>query len=445
MRPVAAPAVAGAGEDTPRSLLHAVDRSDAALMSIGTLASGVLAYAFNVLAARSLGPAGYGAIGALWGGMFLLAVLLFRPIEQTVSRAVAHHVARGEDARPAVRSAAWLTGLVVAAAGAGCIAAWTPITDRLFGGEPILTVALLAGLAGYALSYFARGLVGGVQWFGGYGLVLLADGAIRFVIALPLLVVASQTLAAVAIAAAAVGGALAPLLSRRRGALRRIAPDGHGGRGHGSATARDGFGAAVRFATPAAVIAGAEQVLVSGGPLLVLIAGGEGAAAAAGVLFAATLLVRAPVFLLQGVQASLLPSLTTFRARGDEASLHRATVKVALMLAAFAAALAAGALVAGPFAMELMYGNAFSAGHVDLALLCVGIGGFMAAGVFCQAALARGQSWQAARGWAAGAAVFVVLELGLSGTAFHRVSVAFAAGAVLAGLLLMRTLWKERA
>src|SRR5918998_347618 len=215
--------VAGAGgDDGPRPLLHAVDKSDAALMSVGTLASGVLAYAFNVLAARALGPAAYGAIGALWGGMFLLAVLLFRPVEQTVSRAIADHVARGEDARPAVRSAAWLTALVTAAAVAGCLLAWAPITDRLFGGEPVLTVALIAGLAGYALSYFARGLVGGVQWFGGYGLVLLADGAIRFVVALPLLIVASQTVAAVAIAAAAAGGALAPLLSRRRGSLSRL-------------------------------------------------------------------------------------------------------------------------------------------------------------------------------------------------------------------------------
>jgi O-antigen/teichoic acid export membrane protein len=441
--------VAGAGGDRgSRPLLHAVDKSDAALMSVGTLASGVLAYAFNVLAARALGPAGYGAIGALWGGMFLLAVLLFRPIEQTVSRAVADHVARGEDARPAVRAAAWLTAVVTTAAVAGCLLAWAPITDRLFGGEPVLTVALIAGLAGYGLSYFARGLTGGVQWFGGYGLVLLADGAIRFVVALPLLVVASQTVAAVAIAAAAVGGALAPLFSRRRGALRRIAADGAPatvGSPDADRGPRKGLAGTVRFAAPAAVIAGAEQVLVSGGPLLVLIAGGEGAAAAAGVLFAATLLVRAPVFLLQGVQASLLPSLTTFRARGDEASLHRATVQIAVILAGFAAAMAAGALVAGPFAMELLYGDEFIAGRVDLALLCVGIGGFMAAGVFCQAALARDQAWEAARGWGAGAVAFVALELTLSGTAFHRVSVAFAAGATIAGLLLVRTLWKEKA
>ncbi len=44
----------------------------------------------------------YGAVGALWAGMFLIAVLLFRPLEQTVSRAVAAPLARG-DGRPAGR------------------------------------------------------------------------------------------------------------------------------------------------------------------------------------------------------------------------------------------------------------------------------------------------------------------------------------------------------
>jgi hypothetical protein len=95
--------------------------------------------------------------------------------------------------------------------------------------------------------------------------------------------------------------------------------------------------------------------------------------------------------------------------------------------------------------MTLLFGDEFSAGRVDLALLCVGIGGFMAAGVFCQAALARSQAWAAARAWATGAAAFVVLELLLTAGAFHRVSVAFAVGSTIAGGLLMRTLWKERA
>jgi hypothetical protein len=94
--------------------------------------------------------------------------------------------------------------------------------------------------------------------------------------------------------------------------------------------------------------------------------------------------------------------------------------------------------------MNLLYGDEFSAGRIDLALLSVGVGGFMAAGVFCQAALARAQAWEAARCWLAGAVAFVALELTLAGSPFHRVSVAFAAASVLAALLLMRTVWRSR-
>ena len=269
-------------------------------------------------------------------------------------------------------------------------------------------------MAGYAISYFARGLVGGVRWFGGYGLVLLADGGIRLVVALPLVFVASPTIAAVAIAAAAAGGALAPLFSRDRTRLDAI--------GEGTEQGTFAVGAAARFALPAAVIAGCEQVLISGGPLLVLIVGGEGAAAAAGVLFAATLLLRAPVFVFQGVAASLLPNLTTFQARGDQARLHRATALVALAMAGFAALLALGAIVAGPVAMDVLYGAGFDATRADLALLAVGIGGFLAAGTFCQALLARGQGGRAAALWTVSAVTFVVLQLSLDGSEFHRVS-----------------------
>jgi O-antigen/teichoic acid export membrane protein len=294
----------------------------------------------------------------------------------------------------------------------------------------------VVGVAGYGASYFVRGLVGGVRWFEGYGQLLLADGAIRLLIALPLVFVASPTVAAVAIAAAAGGGAVAPLLSARRTRLRTIAA----GEREGSFA----IGAAARFALPAAVIAGCEQTLLCGGPLLVLIAGGPGAPAAAGVLFAATLLLRAPVFAFQGVAASLLPNLTTFEARGDHARLHRATMLVALAMGGFAAVLAVGAVAAGPWAMDLLYGAGFEAGRGDLALLALGIGGFLAAGTFCQALFAREQGGRAAALWAIAATTFVGLELSLAGTEFHRVSVAFAAASTLVALTLMTTLWRSR-
>ena len=70
-------------------------------------------------------------------GMFLLAVLLFRPLEQTVSRAVADHVARGDGRPRAVRarprgSARRRTS--PALLGAASLA-WAPLTDGLFGGR----------------------------------------------------------------------------------------------------------------------------------------------------------------------------------------------------------------------------------------------------------------------------------------------------------------------
>jgi O-antigen/teichoic acid export membrane protein len=421
-----------------RPRLEAVDRSDAALMSIGTVASGLLAYAFNVVAARSLGPEAYGAIGALWAGMFLLAVLLFRPLEQTVSRAVADAVAHDLDARPVVRSAARMATVVAVAASVVLVALWPLITDGLFGGRDVLTLALVLGLAGYALSYFVRGICGGVRWFGGYGLLLLADGAVRVVVVLPLFFVASPAIAALAVAAAAWGGAVAPLFSRRR---REAAARLDGGE---EAPALR-VGTASRFALPAVAIAGSEQVLVSGGPLLVLIAGGDNAARDAGVVFAATLLLRAPVFLFQGIQASLLPSLTTFQARGDHARAHHATVVTAAVLSGFSAAVALGALVAGPTAMSLLYGDGFEATATDLAVLALGVGGFLAAGTFCQALLARARSGLAALCWVTGAVVFVVVELTSGGAVMHRVAFAFAAGSLLAAGLMVTAVWGRRA
>src|SRR3712207_8199655 len=52
-----------------------------------------------------------------------------------------------------------------------------------------------------------------------------------------------------------------------------------------------------------------------------------------------TLFPYTTLFRSQGVAAHMLPNLTAFQARGDHAGLHRATVRVALALTAFAAVL----------------------------------------------------------------------------------------------------------
>jgi O-antigen/teichoic acid export membrane protein len=389
----------------------------ALLMSLGTVGSGVLAYAFNAVAARALGPADYGPIAVLWAAMFLVAIVLFRPVEQTLSRAVAERAADGQDAWPAVRLMAMLAGVTIAVACSACAIAWGPITDRLFDGHGFLTAMLIVGIAGYGASYFVRGVVGGRRWYAGYGVLLLADGGVRVAVALPLLAVASMSLAAAALASA-----LAPLLVRGgRDTVRSL-----GGRPGADFRLPD----ATRFAGSTAVLAAGDQVLLSGGPVLVMLHGGPHASAAAGVVFAATMLVRAPAYLFQGVAAALLPNLTTMLVRNDEHGFRRAVTQTVSILSALACAMVVGAFVAGPFVMGILYGDGFDAGRLDLSLLAAGAGGYLIAATLSQAALARSEEIVAAVIWAMSAAVFVGLELALHGAALHRVAVAFCAAAL---------------
>jgi O-antigen/teichoic acid export membrane protein len=410
------------------------------LLSVGTLASGVLAYLFNVVVARALGPADYGPIAVLWAGMFLVSVVLFRPIEQTLTRAVSERAARREDARPVVRSMARVTLAAVLASTVAIAVAWQPLTDRVFAGHDVLTLAFALGIAGYGVSYFVRGAAAGLLWLDGYGLLLLADGAVRVLLLVPLFFVASPAVAGAAVAAAAIGGGAAPFAHRKwRDRTRREAEvlGPLRGRGAGDGHPRPfEIGHALRFAAPATVIAGADQVLVSGGALLVVVQGGAGAAAAAGTVFAATMLVRAPVFLFQGLAASLLPNLTRYDALGDHRGFRRHLGAVSAALMGFGAVLTAGALVAGPEIMRLLFGEAFVVARADLALLCAGVGVYLIGATLSQAALARHHTGRAALVWTASASAFIGVQLAMSGTPLHRVSVAFAVAAVvLAGLL----------
>lgn len=389
----------------------------AVLMSAGTVGSGLLAYAFNAVAARTLGPDAYGPIAVLWAAMCLVAVVLFRPIEQTLSRAVAERTAVGQDARPVVRPVAVLAVVTTLITLTGCALAWGAITDRLFDGQDLLTAMLLVGVAGYGGSYFVRGLVGGRRWYSGYGVLLLADGGVRLALVLPLYVWASTSLAAAALAAAAISGAVAPLLLRDRAAITRLAGTAAG--------APFRLRSAAGFAASTTVVAAGDQVLVSGGPVLVMLHGGPHASKAAGIVFAATMLVRAPAYLFQGVGAALLPNLTTMLAQDDEHGFRRAVARTVAVLAAFGGVMVLGAFAAGPTVMDVLYGHGFDAGRTELALLAAGAGAYLVAATLSQAALARDEAVGAAAIWAGSAVVFVVFELALSGDALMRVSLAF--------------------
>jgi O-antigen/teichoic acid export membrane protein len=399
----------------------------AGLLSAATVGSGILAYAFFVLAARTLGPGAYGQIGVLWAAMFIGVIVLFRPLEQTTTRAVADRLARGTEVRTVVRSVAAIYCAVLALGSVAAALAWQTVTDRLFLGSDFLTAMLFAGTALYGLEYMLRGVMAGSQWFRGYALCLMADSVVRVVVAVPLVVAASKNLAAVAVAAAGLGGFLAPLwVGRHR--LQRLVQADHG--------ERFDLGAALTFAAPASVIAVADQVLINAGPVLVMLEGGGHASVTAGVVFAATMLVRIPVYVFQGVAASLLPNLTTLQA-SDYGPIFRQTLRRAAAVLAGTTCLIAGFAAAfGPQMMSAVYGAGFEAQRSALALLGLGVGFYLGAATFSQALLALDRGKRAALAWTSAALCFLGVYFAVSGGALMRIAIAFAVANALCCLLV---------
>ena len=353
---------------------------DGAMLLSGAMAlSGLLIYVFHVFAARALGPDSYGRIAVLWAALFVIVVVLFRPLEQTTARALADRRSRDERGLPVVRSAAVLALTIVAALAVVLALGRDAVASALFDGDVTLAWTLLAGVVIYAVVYVVRGVTSGIRWFGGYGLLLLADAVARLVLAVPLLVVASESLAAAAMVGAGIAGVAVTLaLGRRR--LRGLA--------HGSAGDAFPLRSAAGFAGPASVVAAADQILVNGGPLLVVLGGGAGATRAAGVVFAATMLVRVPVFLFQGLAASLLPNFTALQATEELRLVTRAARRACAVSAAVGVTAVAVALAVGPSAMVLVYGEEYRSGRLALALLAAGVGAYLAAGTLSQLLLA---------------------------------------------------------
>ena len=397
--------------------------SGAGVLSIAMVVAGGLTYVFQIMAARALGPSGYGEIAVLWGALFLVTVVLFRPLEQTLSRSLADRLARGDEIRSPLRAVGRVFLALVVLGALVFALAWDAITTRLFAGNGVVTAMLAVGTFGYGLCYVARGVFGGSRWFGGYGLVLVADAAARVLLAIPLVVLASVNLAAAALALATFIGVAVPFREGRRRLRRGL-----------GATAGPAFdlGAAVRFAAPATVIAAADQLLVNGAPVLVAIEGGPGASRAAGVVFAATMLVRVPVFLFQGLAASLLPNLTLLQASDEHTLLRKAVARTSACLLAAGALIVVTAAAIGPTAMNLLFGSSFEATRVELALLGAGVGFYLAAATVSQALLALDLAGRAAVAWAAAALTFGSLFLVLPGDQLVRIAAGFALATLLA-------------
>ena len=411
---------AGAGES------NASYGRGAALLSALIGVTGLLTYAFHSIAAHTLGRDDYGLIGVLWAAVFLVASIIYRPVEQLLSRTIAERRARAQPIRDALRVAATIQlGLAVLFVVVALVLR-DPIEDELFSGDSTLYWCLIAAVTFYAASYFARGFLAGEQRFALYGGLVLMESASRvvFVVLLAIGVVDNENVAAIAIAAA-------PLLSlfvvpwALGRHVRRMTPvtEQAGESGEAEFTLSHGLGFA------GAVLR--DHVLGAGDPQLRR-ADREGAdrrrRARRADLCRADDRARAAAAVPGRVDHAAPPPHAAAGARGGRGAggdFGRSVRLTVIACLAFGAATVVGVLLVGPAAMRLLFGPEFDYDRIGLAMVAAGMGLYLSATTINQAVLAQGRAPRAAWSWAVSAAFFVAFLLVANMEDVREVEVAF--------------------
>jgi O-antigen/teichoic acid export membrane protein len=390
---------------------------------VGIGITGLITYAYFALASHSLPKDDYGRISLLWSAVFIVVSVLYRPVEQLLSRTIADRAARGQTGSEHLRVAATIQlglgvlFLVLA------LAFRHQIEDKVFDGKNTLYYVLVVAVLAYAASYFARGYLAGSRMFGFYGGLVFIESVARclFALAVAVGIAHGANVTALGIAAApllslvvvpwALGRHIRsdqPAISPDDAAREASALDAAAGEQGGEPEFTLSHGAG--FAVAVLLIMLCEQAIYNAGPLLIKATESPAAQASAlaGFAFNVLLIARAPLQLFQAVQTSILPHLTTLRATGETDPFRRSIQVTLMAIAVFAGAVALVMAAVGPTVMHLAFGGNFDYPRGGLVMIAAGMGFYLSAATLNQAALAHAQAKQAAVAWATTAVAFVV-------------------------------------
>ena len=401
----------------------------ARVLSLGIATTGLTTFAYFSVASHVLDDPDYKALSLLWSVLFVTVSVIYRPIEQLLSRTIADRRARGLDHDHPLRAPLLIQGGFALAFAVVVFGLRGPLQDGLLDGSAALYWILVVAVLAYAASYVARGWLAGHEWFGLYGGLVFLEATSRLLFALAVAVGIAEGQTAVAL-----GMAAAPFLSLV------VVPLAFARRERGPVAPRDddlGVARGGRFAVAVLAIMLAEQTLLNAAVLTTDLATED--AVAAGFVFNVLLIARAPLQLFQAIQGSLLPHLAGLEARSGRAEADRAVRVTVLAIAGFALAVAGGLVALGPWAMDVLFDDAAVYGRWGLALVALGMGFHLMSGTLNQAALARDDAGRAAAAWLLSATAFVVwLVSPVVDDALLRAELGYlGAAALLCGLLTL--------
>jgi O-antigen/teichoic acid export membrane protein len=439
-------APAAAGKATASSADYG---KTASFLAVGVGVTGVITYAYFLIASHTLSTTDYGQITVLWSAVFITISTLYRPIEQLLSRQISERLVKGQSVSEPMKVASTIQlGLSLLFA-VLALALRGPIQNSLLEGNETLYWVFFTSVLFYAASYFARGFLAGNQRFGLFVALILSESCFRtiFAVLVAISVLSGQSAVAIGITAApALSLLVVPFAFARKAQQDKrdspgpadLAPATPGGEAQDVPEEAFSFRSGGGFAAAVLLIMFSEQAFLNAGPLIIR---GLQGAAEAGFIFNVLMIARAPLQLFQSISTSILPHLTSLHASEDPDSDREFshTVKMVLLgIVAFTALVVVVVVIAGPKCMQIAFGNKHTYDRLGLLLVTFGMGLYLASVTFNQACVAQGQVRRAAGRWITCAAVFIAWNfLPIVANEQRRVEVGF----LIAAGVLFTLLW----
>ncbi len=388
----------------------------------GLLVGGISIYVFFRLGQEALGQDGFKPIVSLWFVMFALVPGFFLPLEQEVSRSVAHRRALGDGVRPVVRKVAPVAAAITVLLVVAVALARTRLTNDLFEGSAVVTLALVIALVGYAPFHIARGICSGLGHFRIYSLMIALDGLLRVIACAVFLLAGLDRVGPYALMVAVVPLVIA--VGAFGSGRLRTSP--------GTPASWGELAPNLGWLLLGTLCSGA---LINAGPLTVDLLG-EGTAPEVVTRFGnAVLLARIPLFLFQAVNAAMLPRLTQLVTLGNATEFRAVLRRLFTLVGGVGVIGVVGAFIAGPWVLDLVYDGGIDRRTITLLAFASAV--YMLAQACAQSVLSMSGHVFVAVGWVTSFASFVATAAWSSNDLFLRVELALITSAAVALVIFM--------
>ena len=396
-------------------------------VGIGLFIAGISTYVFFKIGQQALGQDGFKPIVAMWFIAFILTPGFFLPIEQEVSRAIAHRRALGQGGFPVIKRIAPLAAIILLTLMVVIAIFSSMISSNLFEGYGIVTFCLVLTLVSYVPMHLARGICSGTGQFGAYGIIMGADGAVR-VIGCAVLWLAGVTHVgpyAFMIGFSPIVGVIAVGLA---GKLR----------------VDNGPEATWSEVTPNLgwLLLGSlfAAALMNAGPITIDILGNSEPAEVVTRFGNAVIFARIPLFLFQAVQAALLPRLAKLAAQRNLSEFSRGFRQLMILVCGVGVVGTIGAFLVGPQVLDLVY-----QGGIDrrtMTLLTLASAMYMFGLATAQAVISLRGHAIVALGWFVSFSGFALIAWLSSNDLYLRVELALVGSSLIAIVIFGLTLRK---